>query len=255
MAEFRNKCGKLSDTELQELILRTRTHIVPNLVKTKNIEELSSLLVCVDPPFRRFLLRKLRDAISCVDIPNLALRDVDCCLRNMTEIFPDRNVQDISISTDLCLPVIYLISALELLYCCRSNEKDAIKNVITSTSKTLTDKISSLMLDKKVKRDQPKAYAALKCVASFIKSVSTRTLSTGFQGIFERWEDAFLSKQHAEFVCQIVEEHFHEQYVVLFALHMKVRHFHCKSKFFTSQRRLQFNLSIFFISVEKQHSS
>ena len=222
----------MSDTELQELILRTRTHTVPNLVKTKNIEELSSLLVCVDPPFRRFLLRKLRDGISCVDIPHLALRDVDCCLRNMTEIFPDRNVQDISISTDLCLPVIYLISALELMYCCRSNERDSIKIEITSTSRILTSKISPLLLDKKVKMAQPKAYAALKCIASFIKSVSTRTLSTSFQGIFERWEDAFLSKQHSKHVCQIVEEPFHEQYIVLFALYLKVRYFTCNTKFF-----------------------
>ncbi|XP_062584489.1 uncharacterized protein LOC134246178 [Saccostrea cucullata] len=59
VSDFEEKCERLTDVELQGLIQRTRTHIVPRLIKTKNISELSRLLLrnnaSVHEQFSRFI--------------------------------------------------------------------------------------------------------------------------------------------------------------------------------------------------------
>lgn len=140
----------------------------------------------------------------------------------MNNIFPDNNLDDISIWLDLCQPVMDMLSILMVLSCSQSNEMTTVQRDIVSLSNTMIDKISLLLSGKKLKKEQPKCYYALKCVASFIKCVPSWNLSRDFQGIFENWEDAFCSRHHAEHLEKIVERSFFEQYIVMIGFYFKV---------------------------------
>lgn len=223
VAECIGKCSRVPEVELQDLILRTRTHIIPELVRKRNTVDLAKLLVCSDKKFRKFVLKKLKDVISNLDISVLFWGDVKACLQSLIDIFPDKNVEDdVSICLDLCQPVMDILSILMVLSCSRSNEKTTIQRDIVSLSNTMIDKISLLLSGKKLKKEQQKCYYALKCVGSFIKFVPSCNLSRDFQGIFENWEDAFCSRHHAEHLERIVERSFFEQYIVMIGFYFKV---------------------------------
>lgn len=222
VAECIGKYSRIPEVELQDLILRCRTHIIPDLVRKRNIVDIAKLLVCSDKTFRKFVLKKLKDVISNLDISVIFLADVKMCLQCLVNIFPDKNVDDISIWIDLCQPVMDILSILMVLSCSQSNEKTTVRRDIISLSNTMIDKIALLLSGKKLKKEQPKCYYALKCVVSFIKFVPSWNLSRDIQGIFENWEDAFCSRHHAEYLDKIVERSFFEHYLVMIGFYYKV---------------------------------
>lgn len=221
--EFEAKCRIGTGVDLDDLIQRTRTHIIPGLIKKKNFTDLSKLLVCNDRLFQKFVLRKLKSVIWNIDISLVSFVDVTNCLTNVMKIFRGENAESaLEMGYESCLPLMDLFAIAMLQHCFRNNEKKTIETGIRSMSKEMETISMELISKKKFKKIQPKNFSALECINLFVKSLSGFQLSRVSQTIFERWEDAFLSKQHAEQLDFVVRQPFYEQYMVMFGFLLKV---------------------------------
>ncbi|XP_061188789.1 uncharacterized protein LOC133196962 [Saccostrea echinata] len=225
VSDFEEKCERFTDVELQDLIQRTRTHIVPRLTKPKKIAELSKLLVCKDRQFQKFILGKLKCIICRLDISALPFVDIKSCLINLMKRFQRDTVEeDLEMWYESCLPIMDIMAISMLQYCFRNNEKKEIESKICDICKNIDDVYTKLSSKRKLKKTQPRNFAALKCMALFARSLSSGfQLSRHSRVIFERWEDAFYSKEHAEHLVSIENQSFNEQFMALFAFLLKLK--------------------------------
>ncbi|XP_062572221.1 uncharacterized protein LOC134234143 [Saccostrea cucullata] len=123
-----------------------------------------------------------------------------------------------------CLPIIDIIAISMLQFCFRNNEKKDIESIVCRRCKRIDELYTRLSSKRKLKKTQPCNFSGLKCVALFAGALSSSFhLSRHSRVIFERWEDAFYSKEHAEHLLHIENQSFNEQFMVLFAFLLKLR--------------------------------